>query len=83
MNNVMLQAMRDELVKIAEEGVAMGRLVNGDVGKNDFPDSDSGGKGTAKRQDRNQGLPSTTKTSPNPETFSSESDATDGGFTYE
>lgn len=80
---MLFRAMRDELVKIAEENTAMGRLVNADVGKNQFPDTDAGGKGLAKKQDRNSGLPKVTTTSPNPETHSPESGPAGGGFTYD
>jgi hypothetical protein len=78
-----LQGMSDELVKIAEEATTLGRLVNGDVGKNQFPDNDSGGKDTAKRPDRNRGLPSHTSSSPNPETHNPDSGPANGGFTYD
>lgn len=83
MNQVMLRAMCSELVKIAEEASAVGRLVNADVGKNQFPDSNHGGGNTEKRQHRGFQYPPTTTTSPNPETHSPEAGAGNGGFTYD
>lgn len=85
MDNTMLQAMRDELMKIsaADSPTAIGRLVNADVGKNQFPDSDHGSKHTEKRQHRGYQYPHTTTTSPNPETHSPEAGAGNGGFTYD
>ena len=59
MNQTTSNAFFDELTKIAEGG-AIGRLVNADVGANEFPDADVD---TPKRGDRAQGAPRvTTKT---------------------
>jgi hypothetical protein len=63
MNQVTASAFFDELTKIAEEGSAIGRLVNADVGANEFPDADVD---TPKRGDRAIGAPKITQSSPDP-----------------
>jgi len=63
MNPVTASALFDELTKIAE-GSAIGRLVNADVGANEFPDVDDP---TPKRQDRAIGAPKITQSNPDPE----------------
>lgn len=66
MNQVTANAFFDELTKIAEEGTAIGRLVNADVGANQFPDTDTDG-GVPKRGNRTFAYPKTTTSNPNPE----------------
>lgn len=81
MSSVIFQAMSNELIKIAEEATAVGRLVNADVGKNQFPDSDVGGKNTEKKQNRGP-TPSIVSSSPDSESHTPESTSGSGGFTY-
>ncbi len=65
MNPVTAAAFFDELTKIAKEGSPIGRLVNADVGANQFPDAQVGD--TPKRSDRAIGAAKVTTSSPNPE----------------
>lgn len=76
MHPTTLVALRDELTKIAEETTSVGRLVNADVGKNQFPDT-----GDKKKQGID--ILHITKKSPDPETHSPEAGEGNGGFTYD
>jgi hypothetical protein len=75
MDPTTLAAFHDELTKIAKESTEIGRLVNADVGKNQFPDADKAKRGLS--------YPHTTTSSPNPETHSPEAAPANGGFTYD
>jgi len=59
MHQITSDAFFDELSKIAAAS-PIGRLVNADVGANEFPDAETGD--TPKRGDRAQGAPRVTTT---------------------